>query len=108
MRGPWWSHPTVSAVREEQESGHPVSSRKAAQGSVLRARIPLATHDHPEWSCVQTAATVGCAVRSAWTWRQRWTQNKSIADLPRPGRRRGRGRPDISCVSRSFPEEVQP
>ena len=108
MRGPRLSYPIVSAVKEEQEFRRRVSSRKAAQASVLRARIPLAAHDHPELSGVQTAATVGCAACAVRKWRQRCTQNKSIADLPRSGRRRGRRRPGTSCVSQLFPEEVQP
>jgi hypothetical protein len=85
MRGPKLSYPIVLTVEEEQEFRHLLSSRKAAQGNVLRARILLAAHDHPEWSNAQTAATVGCAVRTVWKWRQRWTQKKSIADLPRSG-----------------------
>jgi transposase len=85
MRGPRLSYPIVSAVKEEQESRHLVSSRKAAQGEVLRARILLAVHEHPGWSNVQIATEVGCSVRTVWKWRQRWTEKKSLADLPRPG-----------------------
>jgi transposase len=85
MRGPKPLYPIVLTIDEEQAFRRLLSSRKAAQGEVLRARILLAVHEHPGWSNVQIATEVGCSVRTVWKWRQRWTEKKSLADLPRPG-----------------------
>jgi transposase len=85
MCGPRPLYPIVLSSDEEQAFRRLVSSRKAAQGEVVRARILLAAHEHPGWSNVHIAREVGCSVRTVWKWRQRWTEKKSFADLPRSG-----------------------
>ena len=61
------------------------NSRNAPHVKVIRARILLAAHDHPEWSNRQIAQEVGCTDRIVRKWRRRWVETRSIEDLPRPG-----------------------
>lgn len=70
----------ISALRQL------ISARNSPQGKVMRARIVLAAHEHPEWSNQQIARHVGCTDRAVRKWRRRWNESKSIADLPKPGR----------------------
>ncbi|SRR5512143_3274458 len=85
MRGPKPSYPIQLLDNEITELRQLVNSRKSGQGKVMRARIILAAHDHPEWSNQQIARTVGCSDRVVRTWRRRWVECKSLEDLPRPG-----------------------
>ena len=78
-------YPIELTTEEEQELRKLANSRKAPHAKVVRARILLAAHDHPEWSNQQIAQEAGCARRSVRKWRRRWTETKSIEDLPRPG-----------------------
>jgi len=85
MRGPKPKYTIELTSEEEQELRRLVNSRKASQGKVLRARIVLAAHDHPEWSNQQIAREAGCTDWTVRKWRQRWARQRSLADLPRPG-----------------------
>ena len=62
-----------------------VRSLKHAQAQVMRAKIVLAAHEHPEWSNQQIAHQVGCADRIVRKWRRRWVETQCLEDLPRPG-----------------------
>lgn len=62
-----------------------INSRKAAQGKVMRAKIVLAAHEHPEWSNQAIAHYAGCTDRAVRFWRHRWVATRSLEDLPRPG-----------------------
>lgn len=64
---------------------HLVRSHKVPQAQVMRARIVLAAHEHPEWSNQQIAYEVGCADRIVLKWRKRWVETQCLEDLPRPG-----------------------
>ncbi len=85
MSGPKPKYPIELTSEEENELRRLVNSRKAPQGKVLRARILLAAHEHPEWSNQRIAQEVGCADRTVRKWRRRWVERHSIEDLPRPG-----------------------
>ena len=78
-------YPIELTTEEEQELRKLANPRKAAHVKVVRARILLAAHDHPEWSNRQIAQEAGCVRRSVRKWRRRWAETKSIEDLPRPG-----------------------
>jgi Homeodomain-like domain len=45
--------------------------RKAPYAEVLRARILLAAYQHPQWSNVQIARALGCALTTVRKWRAR-------------------------------------
>ncbi len=62
-----------------------VRSHKAGQAQVMRAKIVLAAHEHPEWSHPQIAHQVGCADQIVRKWRKRWVETQYLEDLPRPG-----------------------
>jgi hypothetical protein len=88
MPGPKPKYPVELTTQEEQELRRLVRSHKAPQVKAMRARILLAAFDHPEWSnkrIAQEASTVDRVVRH---WRRRWSERRSIADLPRSGRPR--------------------
>jgi transposase len=72
-------------TEEEQELRKLANSRKASHVKVVRARILLAAYDHPEWSNRQVCEEAGCTRRIVRKWRRRWTEKRSIEDLPRPG-----------------------
>ena len=84
-RGPEPKYRIVLTTEQEQSLRQLINSRKAAQGQVLRARIIVTAHDHPDWSNQQIARTVGCTDRAVRKWRRRWNETQNLADLPRPG-----------------------
>ena len=55
MRGPKPKHRIELTTEEEQSLRRLVSAHKSPQDQVLRARILLMAHDHPEWSNQQIA-----------------------------------------------------
>jgi len=85
MRGPKPKNPVKLTTEEEQSLRQLVSARKSSQGKVLRARILLLAHDHPEWNNHLIAREVGCIDWTVRKWRRRWLEKHSIEDLPRPG-----------------------
>lgn len=78
-------YPIELTAEEEQELRKLANSRNAPHVKVVRARILLAAHDHPEWSNQQISQEAGCTCRIVRKWRRRWTEKRSIEDLPRPG-----------------------
>ena len=72
-------------TEEEHELRKLANSRKASHVKVIRAPILLAAYDHPEWSNLQVAEAAGCTRRIVRKWRRRWSEKRSIEDLPRPG-----------------------
>jgi hypothetical protein len=68
-RGPDPKYPINLTTEQQQTLRQLVKSRKAAQGQVVRARIILNAHDHPDWSNQQIPETVGCSDRSVRKWR---------------------------------------
>jgi DNA-directed RNA polymerase specialized sigma24 family protein len=85
MRGPKPKYPIRLTTEEEHALRRLVNARNSAQGKVVRARILLTSHEHPEWYPHQVAQAVGCPVRTVHRWQRRWTETQSIDDLPRPG-----------------------
>ena len=85
MRGPNPKYSINITTEQEQQLRQLDKSRKAAQGQVVRARIILNAHDHPEWSNQQIAQKVGCSDRTVRKWRKRWVETGSLTDLPRSG-----------------------
>lgn len=85
MSGPKPKYTIQLLDKEIAELRQVIGSRKAPQGKVMRAKIILAAHEHPEWSNQEIARRVGCTDRSVRTWRKRWVESKQLDDLPRPG-----------------------
>jgi len=85
MRGPKPRHRIELTTEEEQSLRRLVSAHSSPQGKVLRARILLLAHDHPQWSNQQIAREAGCTDWTVRKWRRRWVATRSIEDLPRPG-----------------------
>jgi hypothetical protein len=85
MRGPKSKYVIALTDREERVLRQLINSRKSPQGQVLRARILLAAHEHPEWSNQYIALEAGCADRIVRKWRRRWIETHCLDDLPRPG-----------------------
>ncbi len=85
MRGPKPSYPIQLTESELSTLRQLIKGRNSPQVKVMRARIVLAAHEHPEWSNQQIAAHVGCTDRAVRKWRRRWNERKRLEDLPRPG-----------------------
>jgi len=85
MRGTEPKYPIELTTEEEQELRKLANSRTAPYVKVIRARLLVAAHDHPEWSNQQIAQEAGCTRRNVRKWRRRWVETRSIEDLPRPG-----------------------
>jgi len=85
MRGTEPKYPIELTTEEEQELRKLANSRTAPYVKVIRARLLVAAHDHPEWSNQQIAQEAGCTRRNVRKWRRRWVERRSIEDLPRPG-----------------------
>lgn len=85
MRGPKPNYPIELFENEIKELRQLVRGRNTPQVKVMRARIVLDAHEHPEWSNQQIADHVGCTDRAVRKWRRRWCESKSLDDLPRPG-----------------------
>lgn len=85
MRGPRSKYPIRLTTDEEQRLRRLVSARNSPQVKVLRARILLTAHAHPQWRPCQVAQEVGCSVRTVNRWQKRWRETHCLEDLPRPG-----------------------
>jgi transposase len=85
MRGPKPKYLIQLLDNQIAELRQLINSRKAPQGKVMRARVILAAHEHPEWSNQEIARQVGCTDRAVRKWRHRWVETKSLEDLPRSG-----------------------
>ncbi len=85
MRGPKPRYPIQLLENEISALRQLIKARNSPQVKVMRARIVLTAHEHPDWSNQQIAAEVGCTDRAVRKWRRRWNETKSLDDLPRPG-----------------------
>ena len=85
MPGPKPKYPIKLFDNEIAQLSQLIKSRKAAQGKVMRAKIILAAHEHPEWTNQEIARQAGCTDRAVRFWRRRWVETRSLEDLPRPG-----------------------
>ena len=85
MRGPKPKYPIQLFDNQIAELRQLISARKTPQGQVMRAKIILAAHEHPEWSNQEIAQTVGCTDRVVRKRRRRWAETHCLDDLPRSG-----------------------
>jgi hypothetical protein len=87
-RGPKPKYPIVLTPDEERPLRRLVAAHRSAQTQVLRAKVVLAAHGHPEWTNQQIAEAVGGTDRFVRKWCRRWVEHGSLNDLPRSGRPR--------------------
>ena len=85
LRGPRNTNPIKLEENEIIGLQELLRARKTSQAKVMRARIILLSHEHPEWSNTQIGQEVGCSARTVYHWRKRWNETKDLEDLPRPG-----------------------
>lgn len=85
MHGPKPSYPITLTETETKELEHLVRAHTTPQALVLRARIILLAHAHPEQSNQQLASATGTTDRTVRKWRGRWVQTHQLADAPRSG-----------------------
>ena len=112
MSGPKPSYPISLTEAEVKSLQQVVRAHKSGQSQVMRARILLSAHEHPEWSNQQIAQVVGTSDRIVRKWRGRWGATHSLADAPRSGAPR-RFSPSSACPSHSHrlqfaPKECRP
>lgn len=85
MPGPRPKYPIQLFDNEIAELRQMVNARKTSQSKAMRAKIILAAHEHPDWSNQKIAQEAHCTDRAVRFWRRRWTETRSLDDLPRPG-----------------------
>jgi transposase len=85
MNGPDPSYPIKLEDGEQQELLKLSRATTAPQAQVVRAKILLLAHNHPQYSNVQISKQVGCALSTVRKWRKRWHETKKLTDAPRPG-----------------------
>lgn len=59
--------------------------RTAPYAEVVRAKILLRAYEHPDWSNVAIARSVGCTDRTVRKWRRRSRAGPAYQEAPRPG-----------------------
>ena len=85
MRGPKRAHPIAVTDEEVQRLELLIRAPHTPPALVVRARIILTAHAHPEQNDQQIAITVGTTAGTVRTWRRRWGKTHSLANLPRHG-----------------------
>jgi uncharacterized protein YjcR len=85
MRGPDPFYPIKLTEQEYQPLLKLSRATSAPQAQVVRAKILLLAHAHPEYSNVQIAQHLGCAVSTVRKWRKRYSETKNLGDAPRSG-----------------------
>jgi transposase len=85
MPGPKHSYCIYLAEEERSALKHLSLSYTEPYTEVVRARILLLSHDHPEWSIRQIANKVGCTTATVKKFRRRWVMEGSFKSHPRPG-----------------------
>ena len=85
MRGPDPAHPIKLAAQEYEQLLKLSRATSAPQVQVMRAKILLLAHDHSDYSNVQIAQLVGCALSTVRKWRKRYCETKKLTDAPRSG-----------------------
>ncbi len=82
MRRPKRAHPMVVTDEEIKHLQRLIRAPHTPPAQVLRARIILTAHAHPEQNDQQIAMTVGTTASTVRTWRRRWDKTRSLANLP--------------------------
>jgi DDE superfamily endonuclease/homeodomain-containing protein len=110
MSGPKPSYPIELTEEEKEQLEKQVRAHKTGQDQVVRAKLLLVAHEHPEWSNTQIAKAVGTTDRTVRKWRGRWVATHTIADAPRPGAPRRFGsevRAAATALACSLPSQSQ-
>ena len=84
-RGPKPAAPISLTADEAERLRRLVRAHSTAHAQVVRARIVLTAHDHPDWTNQAIAQTVGTSGRMVRKWRRRYCETRSLADAPRSG-----------------------
>lgn len=84
-RGPKPAYPIRLASDEAEHLRSLVRAHSTSQALVLRARIVLTAHDHPDWTNQAIAHSLATSDRMVRKWRRRYLETKSLADAPRSG-----------------------
>jgi hypothetical protein len=84
-RGPKPAYPIRLASDEAEHLRSLVRAHSTSQALVLRARIVLTAHDHPDWTNQAIAHSLATSERMVRKWRRRYLETKSFADAPRSG-----------------------
>ena len=86
-----------------------LAARSSPQAEVVRARIVLTCADHPDWSDLHVASSVGACAATVRKWRKRFWSTRSLNEAPRSGRPR-LFRPDVraqlTALACSLPVET--
>jgi len=84
-RGPKADDAIALTSKRYDELKHIARLLKAPYRQVIRAKVLVACHEHPDWTNHHIARTIGRAYRTVRRWRQRWRRGRSIEDQERAG-----------------------
>jgi Homeodomain-like domain len=84
-RGPKPAYPMHLTADETEELRSLMRAHSTSQALVLRARIVLTAHDHPDWTNQAIAQSLATSDRMVRKWRRRYLETHSLADAPRSG-----------------------
>jgi hypothetical protein len=82
MRRPKRAHPIAVTEEEVQRLEQLIRAPDTPPEVVVRARIILTAHAHPEQNDHQIATTVGTTAHTVRTWCRRWVKTRSLENLP--------------------------
>jgi transposase len=86
MPGPQHKYKINLDAMQESQLKHISNSYTLPYGEVVRAKVILLSHEHPEWENNRIAHQVGCSLPTVKEWRQRWVRgDTSLQDRPRSG-----------------------
>lgn len=85
VRGPKPKDRVCLPRKEHRLLKHLARQTTAPYAQVLRAKIVVAAHEHPDWTNAAIARHVGCATRTVRRWRRRWRRDHALSDAPRSG-----------------------
>jgi hypothetical protein len=84
-RGPKPQHKVALTAPEYRALKRLARLRTAPHAEVVRAKILLLAYEHPDWSNVAIARTVGCTDRTVREWRHRSRAGPTLTEAPRRG-----------------------
>ncbi len=82
MRAPKRAAPLAVTEEEVEQLEQLLRAPDTPPKLVMRVRIILTAHAHPEQNDQQIATTVGTTAATVRTWRRRWDKTRQLSNLP--------------------------
>ena len=103
MRGPKSTYRIQLSSEEAKHLRQLMQAHKTPQAQVIRARIVLTVHEHPDWSAPQIAQASQTSDRMVRKWRKRWLTRPA---LERRGVFPPEVRAQVTAIACSLPRQI--